>query len=324
MRVLFLYSQLPSFIRGDLEILQKHFQVEKLRIASFKKPSAYWRLLKAILRNDVVYCWSATWRAFFVVLFSIVFRKKSLVVVTGYEVAYEPKIGYGLLVSCISRLKVKFVLKHASKIFTVSKSSTAEMLRFTKPKNFKMIYNGVDVEKFKPSGSKENLVITVGMIDESKIKRKRFDIFVKASNHLPKVRFVLIGKFGDNSVERLRKMAGSNVNFTGYVSDNQLLYYYQKAKVYCQLSTHEGFGVALAEAMACGCVPVVVNRYALPELVGNTGFYVPYNDAEATAEGIKKALQSDKGKKARNRIKRLFPMEKREKNLIQIIKVTTC
>lgn len=316
MRVLFLYSRLPSFVLRDLEILQKHFEVEKLRIASFKKPSAYWRLLKAILRSDVVYCWSATWRAFFVVLFSMVFRKKSIVVVTGYEVAYEPKIGYGLLVSCISRLKVKFVLKHASKILTVSKSSTAEMLRFTEPKNFKMVYNGVDVEKFKPSGSKECLVITVGAISESKIKKKRFDIFVKASRHLPDVQFLLIGTYEDNSVERLRKMAGSNVNFTGYVSDNQLLRCYQKAKVYCQLSTHESFGVALAEAMACGCVPVVVNRYSLPELVGNTGFYVPYNNAEATAQGIKKALKSNKGKKARERIVKHFSLASREKALV--------
>jgi len=316
MRVLFLYSRLPSFVRRDLEILQKHFEVGKVRIASFKKPLAYWRLLKAILKNDVVYCWSATWRAFFVVLFSMVFRKKSIVVVTGYEVAYEPNIGYGLLVSCISRLKVKFVLKHASKILTVSKSSTAEMLRFTEPKNFKMVYNGVDVEKFKPSGSKECLVITVGAISESKIKKKRFDIFVKASRHLPDVQFLLIGAYEDNSVERLRKMAGSNVNFTGYVSDDQLLHYYQKAKVYCQLSTQESFGVALAEAMACACVPVVVNRYSLPELVGNTGFYVPYNDAEATAQGIKNALQSNKGKKGRERIVKHFSLALREKALV--------
>lgn len=316
MRVLFLYSQLPSFIRRDLEILQKHFEVKKLRIASFKKPSAYWRLLKAILRNDVVYCWSATWRAFLVVSFSIVFRKKSLVVVTGYEVAYEPQIGYGLLVSCISRLKVKFVLKHASKILTVSKSSTAEMLRFTEPKNFKLIYNGVDVEKFKPCSSKENLVITVATVSELRIKKKRLDIFVKASNYLPNTQFLVIGKFGDNSVERLRKMAGSNVNFTGYVPDSELLRYYQKAKVYCQLSTQESFGVALAEAMACGCVPVAVNRYALPELVGDTGFYVPYGDAEATAQGIKKALQSNKGKKARQRIIKHFSLASREKALV--------
>ena len=98
-----------------------------------------------------------------------------------------------------------------------------------------------------------------------------------------------------------------------------LLQYYQKAKVYCQLSTQESFGVALAEAMACGCVPVVTRKYSLPEVVGDTGFYVPYNDPETTAEAIKKALRSDKGAKARERVKKKFSEEQREKRLLQEI-----
>lgn len=316
MRILFLYSRLPSFIRRDLKILQKHFKVKKLQISSFKNPLAYWDLLKGILRADIVYCWWVDWRAFFTVCFSMILRKKSVIVVGGYEVAYEPQIGYGLLLSPSGRLRVRFILKHASKIFTVSKSSTAEMLRFTEPKNFKMMYNGVDVKKFKPCGSKENLVMTVGRITEKRIKKKRLDVFVKASNYLPNVQFALVGKFNDSIVEELKKMAGTNVVFTGYVSDDEMLRYYQKAKVYCQLSTQESFGLALAEAMACGCVPVVVNRYSLPELVGNTGFYVPYGDAEVTAQGIKKALQSNKGKKARERIVKYFSLASREKALV--------
>jgi len=98
-----------------------------------------------------------------------------------------------------------------------------------------------------------------------------------------------------------------------------LLHYYQKAKVYCQLSAHESFGVALAEAMSCCCVPVVTRRYALPEVVGDAGFYVPYNDPKATAEAIRKALKSNKGRKARERIKKYFSIKTREKRLIEEI-----
>jgi glycosyltransferase involved in cell wall biosynthesis len=87
--------------------------------------------------------------------------------------------------------------------------------------------------------------------------------------------------------------------------------------VYCQLSTHESFGVALSEAMSCGCVPVVTRKYSLPEIVGDTGFYVPYNDPEATANAIRKALTSNKGLKARARIEKVFSLEKREKILLQ-------
>jgi len=95
----------------------------------------------------------------------------------------------------------------------------------------------------------------------------------------------------------------------------------QRAKVYVQVSAHEGFGCALAEAMLCECVPVVTACGAIPEVVGNTGYYVPYEDIEAVAETIKRAFKDGeaKGKKARKRIEEEFPMEKRENRLIEVI-----
>jgi glycosyltransferase involved in cell wall biosynthesis len=109
------------------------------------------------------------------------------------------------------------------------------------------------------------------------------------------------------------------VIFTGYVSDELLVALYRKAKVYCQLSAHESFGVALAEAMACGCVPVVTNRYALPEVVGDAGFYVPYGDPKAAAEAVRQALKSNKGTRARERIQKYFSLKAREQKLIKEI-----
>ncbi len=72
--------------------------------------------------------------------------------------------------------------------------------------------------------------------------------------------------------------------------------------------------------MACGCVPVVTDRGALPEVAGDTGFCVPYGDPKATAEAIEKALNSNKGKEARERIKNMFGIEKRSEKLIELIK----
>jgi len=46
---------------------------------------------------------------------------------------------------------------------------------------------------------------------------------------------------------------------------------------------------------------------------------VPYGDAEATAEAIREAFNSGKGKLARERIRQLFPMERREKDLLQLV-----
>ena len=105
-------------------------------------------------------------------------------------------------------------------------------------------------------------------------------------------------------------------------SDKELLDWYQRAKVYVQASAHEGFGITVGEAMLCKCIPVVTDRFSLPEVVGDTGFYVPYEDVKATAEMIKKALEApeEKGKMARERIIKLFTIEKREKKLEKSIR----
>jgi glycosyltransferase involved in cell wall biosynthesis len=65
----------------------------------------------------------------------------------------------------------------------------------------------------------------------------------------------------------------------------------KSAKVYCQLSLEEMFGISLVEAMALGCVPVVSDHGALPGVVGGTGVVVPYGDVDATEKAIEKAME---------------------------------
>ena len=325
-RVLFVHSAMATFVRNDLRLLQKHFNVRSLDVTLFLHPSrdrdwfTYLRLLKGVLWADVVYAWWADLNAFFIVLFCFFLHKKSIIVVGGYEVAYIPAINYGTLLSPIGRLEVKLILTHASKILAVSKSSEKEILHFAKPKTLKVVYNCVDTKKFSLSSAKGKLVMTVvAKISSNTVKIKRLDTFLKASVYLPDAEFILVGENSGGLMDFLKKMESPNVKLTGYLNTEALLPYYQKSKVYCQLSTHESFGVALAEAMSCGCVPVVTREYALPEIVGDTGFYVPYNDAEATAEAIRQALTSDKGLKARARIEKYFSSKTREKKLIREI-----
>ena len=86
------------------------------------------------------------------------------------------------------------------------------------------------------------------------------------------------------------------------------------------MSRYEGHPNALSEAMLCECVPVGTKCGGIPEVIGKFGFYVPYGDVKATANAIKKALEhSNIGKKARVRIIKLFPLEKREKKLLNVI-----
>jgi len=94
-----------------------------------------------------------------------------------------------------------------------------------------------------------------------------------------------------------------------------------RSKVYVQASLHEGFGCALAEAMLCQCIPVVAKSTALPEVVGDCGFYLTSQSPEELAALISKALSADMklGVRARERIKALFALEKRQDALLRTV-----
>ena len=276
-------------------------------------------LIKGVLWADVTFSWYASNDTFLTVQLSKLFNKKSVIVVGGYEVAKVPEIKYGAMLNRFSAFIVKYVLKNADKILAVSEFNRNEILNYTPSKKVILVYNCVDCDRFKPKGKKEDLVITVANISNDRYKLKGLTTYIKTAYYLPNIKFLLIGKALDNAIEDLKSIAPSNVEFLGYMPPDALLKYYQRAKVYCQLSLRESFGVALAEAMACECVPVSTHNAALPEIVGDAGFYVPYDDEKATAEVIERALQSDKGKEASERIKNMFSLEKREKILINEI-----
>ena len=113
---------------------------------------------------------------------------------------------------------------------------------------------------------------------------------MEAARELPDVRFVLAGKWLDDAIEELRAVAPENVEFTGWLSDEDLRDLYRRAAVYVQASRHEGFGLAVAEAMLAGCVPVVVNVTSMPEVVGDAGVLIESPRPEEVAEGVRRAL----------------------------------
>lgn len=317
-KVAFVYYSFSSFVKNDYEIVSKHFDVIKV---NYRRIWDVYKIMMAVMRSDVSFTWFAGGHAFVAVLFSKIFRKKSIVIAGGGDVACVPEIDYGgMRRNKRSGYFAKLVLKHADIVLAVSEFTKREVLECAKPKNLMVVYNGVDIEKFNPNGEKEDFVLTVASGLGDIIKLKGLDTFIKCADHLPKVKFIVIG-LSKEDLTRLRSMKRfDNVSLTGYLPREELINYYQKAKVYCQLSYRESFGMALAEAMACKCTPVVTNRGALPEVVGDAGFCVPYGNTEATMDAINKALNSNKGEDVRERVKNMFPIEKREKELIKIIK----
>ncbi|MBN1236236.1 MAG: glycosyltransferase family 4 protein [Methanotrichaceae archaeon] len=323
MKIAFIYYDFSSFVRQDYEILSRHFDVEKV---NYRKPLDVLRIAGSIWRSDVSFTWFASGHSFLSVLLSKMMGKKSIVIAGGYDVAFAPEISYGqYTLGWHKRKYADFALKNTDLVLAVSEFTKAEVIARAKPKKIKVIYNAIDIYKFRPANRKEevtreDLVLTVASGLKNVIKLKGLDIFVKAAAHLPEAKFLVLGLSNDDKEALEGMQSSNNVEFRGYINQDELILCYQKAKIYCQLSYRESFGVALAEAMACGCMPVVTDRGALPEVVGDVGFYVPYGDLESTVFAIKNALKTNNGNRAGARIEERFSQRMRESRLLYAIK----
>lgn len=110
--------------------------------------------------------------------------------------------------------------------------------------------------------------------------------------------FIIAGQ-GPLTKQLKEKTTSPRIVFTGRLSTDDLRCYTQAADIFTFTSNTkaEAFGIALAEAMYCRCVPVVfriegsgVNWVSVD---GETGMEVPMGDLKAYAEAIDTLLDND-------------------------------
>jgi glycosyltransferase involved in cell wall biosynthesis len=76
-------------------------------------------------------------------------------------------------------------------------------------------------------------------------------------------------------------LPSSAVRLPGFVSDRELVALYNLAKVFVFPSWHEGFGLPVLEAMACGTAVLAANTSSLPEVVGRAdALFDPHDTAD--------------------------------------------
>jgi glycosyltransferase involved in cell wall biosynthesis len=76
------------------------------------------------------------------------------------------------------------------------------------------------------------------------------------------------------------------VRFLGYVPREELGALYGAARLCAYPSLYEGFGLPVAEAMACGCPVVTSNVSSLPEVAGDAALLVDPSSVDEIAAGI--------------------------------------
>ncbi len=310
---------MADFVASDRDLLSQSYEVRAIfhRGTLHGWPDAL-RILWAVARSDSNVSWFAYDQAYFAVRFSRLLGKRSVVILGGFDVAPEERPSGQIPARDANRLR--YTLDHASAILAVSERIASLATAWTSRNDIRVVPLGFDGTKFAPRGPKDGSVVTTAYIRRDTVERKGLRSVVRAAAEFPETPFYIIGKALDDSIVQLRGDAPSNVTFTGWVEEKQLIERLQKASVYVQASLHEAFGSALAQAMLCGCVPVVTRGGALPEIVGETGIYVPTNQPADIASGIRAALaRPGNGTIARDRVITRFNLEQRRAAFLQAL-----
>ena len=87
-----------------------------------------------------------------------------------------------------------------------------------------------------------------------------------------------------------RENQQKGINFTGFVSDEELVALYKGAQVFVMPSFEEGFGIPLLEAMACRTPVVSSNVASLPEVGGDACLYFDPHDLGDMVNKIDKVI----------------------------------
>lgn len=85
----------------------------------------------------------------------------------------------------------------------------------------------------------------------------------------------------------------SEVIFTGFVPDDDLLALYNLCTLFVFPSWHEGFGLPALEAMRCGAPVIGANTSSLPEVIGWEGALFDPRSDDAITRSMQRALTDD-------------------------------
>jgi len=194
----------------------------------------------------------------------------------------------------------------------------------------------VDAGIFRPgTGPREEFILSIARMHTGNARRKSFPEIIRAiplvrARH-PQMRFVFAGYRGGDTeyLESLAQRIGVSdcVEFPGAVSREKKIELMQRCRVFLSPSRHEGFGLAILEAMSCGAPVVSSPAGAVPEVLGDTGLQVDGTSPQEIADAVNIYLDSaqfreEMGSRARQRAETVFPYARRKESLEQIIKRT--
>ena len=237
---------------------------------------------------------------------------KQLLIVHDLIYFIYPKY-YPLIKRIYLHKLVRYSCRKADRIATISQNTKSDIIKYTGVSEGKIdvIYEGVDFERFskiKKDEAKEFIQRQYGIqgyiySPTSLYPHKNNDLLVKTFAKLKnekKIQQKLIIT-GIDPYKRTNWLEGiitkyrmeNEIFYLGRVPDKYLPYLYKGADLMVYLSSYEGFGLPILEAMASECPVLSSNRSSLPEVVGDAGILVDPFNIEEVANKMHKLLTNE-------------------------------
>ena len=179
-----------------------------------------------------------------------------------------------------SRFAVPRVVRAATRVIAVSEFTRGELasLLGTPAAKITVVPNAVE-DVFTPEGPRAegDYVLAVGTLEP----RKNLARIAAAVDGELRV----VGVEGWGGVQ-----PPPNVTRLGEVDDAELARLYRGARCLVYASLYEGFGIPVAEALACGCPIVTSEGSAMAEFAGADATYVDPLEVESIRDGIARAF----------------------------------
>ena len=181
-------------------------------------------------------------------------------------------------------------------------------------RKIRVIHNGINEAFFVPSRKKRE-GSPVQVLFCGNLTRR------KGAHWLPSIAANLKNGIVIHYTSGLRKsfsgFKNKNITNLGRIPYKSMPAIYQQHDILIAPTAREGFGLAIAEAMACGLPVVASNCSAIPELIdnGKGGFLCPVGDVKAFAEKINlladsPQLRHEMGEYNRSKVEKMFTLDR--------------
>ena len=174
------------------------------------------------------------------------------------------------------------LMRRPDRMLTNSRASAADIARIH-ARHAEVVHPPVRTSFFTPGAGRRRHALAVARA----VPHKRLDLVVEAFRGLDE-ELVVAGH--GRELARLRAAAPPNVRFTGFVSDEELRDLYRDSFALVCPSVEE-FGIAMAEAHACGIPVIAPAAGGALEIVDDpaTGILLDRVDAATLAEAVRAA-----------------------------------